>query len=58
MVAVGDATELEKEGGHVSCPGERTTFTRKKSVSDGEVQVDAAVCAKVCKLAKEKNEIN
>jgi len=36
-VAAGDAIELEKEGGHVSCLAERTTFTRKKSVTDGEM---------------------
>ena len=50
MAAV-DATEPETEGGHVSCPGERTTFTRAKSMSDG-VQVDEAVWAEVCKLAE------
>ena len=52
-VAAVDATEPEKEGGHVSCPGERTIVTRAKSMSEG-VQVDEAVWAEDCKLAEEK----
>lgn len=50
-VAAVDATEPEKAGGHVSCPGERTKITREKSMSEG-VQVDEAVWAEVCKLAE------
>lgn len=40
----------EREGGHVTCPGERTMDTRAKSMSDG-VNVDELVWKQVCDIA-------
>ena len=46
-----NATEPEKAGERVTCPGERTMSTRAKSMMEG-VQVDEAVWDEVCKLAE------
>lgn len=49
-VACADATKPDKEGGHVTCPGERTALTRKKNVEQGVV-VDEQVWKQVKELA-------
>ncbi len=49
-VAAADASHPDHEGGHVSCPGERTLSTRARSMKEG-VAVDEAVWAQVCALA-------
>ena len=49
-VAAADASHPEREGGRVTCPGERTVTTRAKSMADG-VCVDEAIWAQVQSLA-------
>ena len=49
-VAAADASHPEREGGHVTCPGERTVTTRAKSMTDG-VSVDEAIWAQIQSLA-------
>lgn len=50
-VAAADATHPEKEGGHVTCPGERTLATRAKSMKEGVV-VDEQIWAQICSIAE------
>lgn len=52
-VAVADATEPDREGGHVTCPGERTATVRERSRKEG-VAVDEAVWKQVLELAAGK----
>ena len=49
-VAAADASHPEREGGHVTCPGERTISTRAKSMKEGVV-VDEVVWGQVCAIA-------
>lgn len=49
-VAAADATHPDREGGKVTCPGERTIGTRARSMKDG-VNVDEAVWEQVCAIA-------
>lgn len=49
-VAAADATEPDREGGHVTCPGERTAATRARNLEQG-VQVDETVWEQVQQLA-------
>ena len=49
-VAAADAAHPEREGGHVTCPGERTMATREKSMRDG-VSVNEKIWAQVQALA-------
>ena len=49
-VAVADASHPEHEGQQVTCPGERTTATRAKSMQEG-VNVDECVWQQVCDIA-------
>lgn len=49
-VAAADATHPEREGGKVTCPGERTVATRARSMEEG-VTVDEAIWAQVCQIA-------
>lgn len=49
-VARADASHPETEGRPVTCPGERTTATRAKSMRDG-VNVDETVWQQVCDIA-------
>lgn len=50
-IAALHAAEPEREGGHVSYPGERTKKTREESMKTG-VEVDETVWAEVCALAE------
>lgn len=45
-----DSTKPEKEGGHITCPGERTAATRQKNLEQG-INVDEQVWAQVKQLA-------
>ena len=54
-VAAADATEPDREGGHVTCPGERTAATRAKNMELGVV-VDEQVWQQVQDLAAGKME--
>lgn len=49
-VAAADATHPDHEGGHVSCPGERTLRTRAKSMTEG-VNVDEIIWSQIQSLA-------
>ncbi len=49
-VAAADASHPDHEGGHVTCPGERTMATRARSMKEG-VAVDEAVWAQVEAIA-------
>ena len=49
-VDAANAAHPEHEGGHVSCPGQRTISTREKSMKDG-VSVDEAIWEQICALA-------
>ena len=49
-VAAANAAHPEREGGHVTCPGQRTIATREKSMKDG-VSVDEAIWEQICALA-------
>jgi 3-dehydro-L-gulonate 2-dehydrogenase len=50
-VAAADATHPDREGGRVTCPGERTIETRARSMKDGVV-VDEAIWSQICEIAK------
>jgi 3-dehydro-L-gulonate 2-dehydrogenase len=50
-VAAADATHPEKEGGKVTCPGERTIETRKKSMESG-VNVDELIWDQIVAISK------
>ena len=52
-VAAADATTPEKEGGHVTCPGERTAATRARNLAEGIV-VDEQVWQQCLDLAAGK----
>ena len=52
-VAAADATTPEKEGGHVTCPGERTAATRARNLAEGVV-VDEQVWQQCLDLAAGK----
>lgn len=52
-VAAADATEPDREGGQVTCPGERTVATREKNLVEGVV-VDEAIWQQVLELAEGK----
>ena len=54
-MAAADATEPDREGGHVTCPGERTAATRAKNMELGVV-VDEQVWQQVLDLAAGKME--
>ncbi len=49
-VAAADATEPDHEGGHVTCPGERTAATRARNMREGIV-VDEQIWAQIQQLA-------
>ncbi len=49
-IAAADASHPENEGQQVTCPGERTTATRAKSMKEG-VNVDELVWQQVCEIA-------
>ncbi len=49
-VAAADASHPEREGGKVSCPGERSVATRARSMKEGVV-VDEAIWEQVCAIA-------
>lgn len=55
-VAAADATEPDREGGHVTCPGERTAATRAKNMELGVV-VDEQVWQQVQDLAAGKMDV-
>lgn len=55
-VAAADATEPEREGGRVTCPGERTAAIRARNLKEGVV-VDETVWKQVQDLAAGKMEI-
>jgi 3-dehydro-L-gulonate 2-dehydrogenase len=50
-VAAADATHPDREGGRVTCPGERTIETRARSMKDGVV-VDEAIWSQICEIAE------
>lgn len=50
-VAAADATHPDREGGRVSCPGERTAATRAKSMQDG-VTVNEVIWNQVSQIAE------
>ncbi len=50
-VAAADASHPEREGGQVTCPGERTITTRERSMKDG-VSVDETVWAQVVAISE------
>jgi 3-dehydro-L-gulonate 2-dehydrogenase len=50
-VAAADATHPDREGGRVTCPGERTIETRARSMKDGVV-VDEAIWKQICEIAE------
>ncbi len=50
-IAAANAAHPEKEGGHVSYPGESTVARRERSMKEG-VSVDEAVWAQVCQVAE------
>jgi 3-dehydro-L-gulonate 2-dehydrogenase len=52
-VAAADATEPDRPGGRVTCPGERTAAARARNRKEG-VPVDETVWRQVLKLAAEK----
>lgn len=56
-VAAADASHPEREGGHVSCPGERTIATRIKSMKEG-VCVDETIWAQIQSLAAGRRTIH
>lgn len=49
-VAAADASHPEREGGHVTCPGERTVSTRAKSMKEG-VSVDESIWEQIQSIA-------
>lgn len=49
-VAAADATEPERPGGKVTCPGERTAATRERNLKEGVV-VDEQIWAQIQQLA-------
>ena len=55
-VAAADATTPDREGGHVTCPGERTYATRAKNMKEGIV-VDELVWQQVLDLAAGKMDV-
>ena len=54
-VAAADATEPDHEGGHVTCPGERTAATRERNLREGVV-VDEQIWQQCLDLAAGKME--
>ena len=55
-VAAADATEPEREGGHVTCPGERTAATRARNLKEGIV-VDEQIWQQIQDLAAGKTDV-
>ena len=49
-VAAADATHPDREGGKVTCPGERTKVTRARSMKEGVV-VDETIWSQICSIA-------
>ncbi|MCI8741824.1 MAG: 3-dehydro-L-gulonate 2-dehydrogenase [Lachnospiraceae bacterium] len=50
-VAAADATHPDREGGKVTCPGERTKVTRARSMKEG-VAVDETIWSQICSIAE------
>ena len=55
-VAAADATEPDREGGHVTCPGERTAATRARNLKEGIV-VDEQIWQQIQDLAAGKTDV-
>ena len=56
-VAAADASHPEREGGQVTCPGERSLAARHRSMKEG-VAVDEAVWQQVCAMAAGNLDVN
>lgn len=56
-VAAADATEPDHEGGHVTCPGERTAATRARNMEQGIV-VDEKIWEQIQSLAAGNMAVN
>lgn len=50
-VAAANSAHPDREGGRVTCPGERTVLTRARSMKEG-VSVDEAIWEQVCAIAE------
>ena len=55
-VAAADATAPDREGGHVTCPGERTAATRARNMAEGIV-VDEQIWQQILDLAAGKTDV-